>query len=175
MITGGSGKLHQNFYQNLTSLSTLSSSAQPFVPQQKSSDFPSSLYKINSSKQSEQQDSHFRSIAICTTTAILTDDNIHTQEIAIQTIDKEKNVNNNTAFNFNSFQESCNLPCIPIRMAQLEINALIDSGSSVNIAKNFFYENIPRISYKFLARSVTLITINWNNNFAVCVKSRLKS
>lgn len=67
------------------------------------------------------------------------------------------------------------LPVIDIILAKLNFPVLVDSGSSICIISEEFFQSIKSfINYKFLARAVTISTINSKVKFSGCIDLSFK-
>ena len=94
---------------------------------------------------------------------------------------REENLNQETQTEFNhefvfSVQQNFNmLPIVDLILANLNFPFLIDSGSSICIIDADFFHSIKSfVNSKFLARAVTISTINSDVKFSGCVNLSFK-
>lgn len=67
------------------------------------------------------------------------------------------------------------LPIIPIKIKRLNLNFLIDSGSSISLINRLTFEDIKHeINYKLLGRKIQIKTINSIVSFSACVELTFK-
>ena len=96
-------------------------------------------------------------------------------------LSSEDNVDQETQMEFGhefvfSMQQNCNmLPIVDLFLGNLNFPFLINSGSSIRIIDAKFFHSVKAfVNLKFLARVVTISTINSDVHFSSCVNLSFK-
>jgi hypothetical protein len=75
----------------------------------------------------------------------------------------------------NANDANANLPLIDVMLFQTQFPFLLDSGSSISIFAEKFFQDIKSFTkYKFLARNIAITTINSKVHFSGCIEIAFK-
>lgn len=89
--------------------------------------------------------------------------------------DVNLSLNNDTHIIVNVQQNSPLLSLIAIKIADLDVTILLDTGSSVSIIRKILFDKIKYcVKIRYLSHQVKITTVNSSVNFSACVELPVK-